>query len=354
MGQYTRLYLLISVILLGSCAGIKDERYQLPRFPVSSEGQFEILAGPLSIAAVNHIREWGPYIIVMAPDPDVTAFCRIYDKRGNLLGKTFPYGRGPGDILSGAGDFTVNHGVVTLLDRMKNAELSFGIEDYLSSGPEVIRETKVLLPNWEIARIPLGDRTLTMSMLSPVSNKNTEDVLRLKLLDEYDNVIATNDSCPEEDGWKNWSDTYHLCVSPDGSKLAIVPTWSGTMELFDLPSLERRYTGYFAPQEFDSPSGGVGFTDKTAIMFSDICASDGKVYVTWGGDVPLKPNKRLPLEEQVLPLRHIFVFNWNGEPLRDIVTEYRIERICVDRDEEYIYALLEDKGENYLMGRLLL
>ena len=353
-GRLLRNLLVLGIILLAGCSRHERSRYMLPKFPEVEEKNFEILTGPLMYTMSSAIQESGPYLVVMAADADLQAYCHIYDKQGSLLGYTFHRGRARGEIVGLVGDLFVSGESVTYVDRIKKASLTFDIEDFLSNDNGAVEEYAVLLSRWEDSRRIAKDYEVSYAKISPVAQTGDEVINRITVLDQNENVVATNNTYPEEDGWKNWADTYHLSTSPDGSKLAIVPSWSGTMELFDLPDLQRRYTGYFAPQEFESTNGGVGFTDKTALMFTDVCATDTRVYAAWGGDVALQPNERLPESERAIPVNKIDIFDWNGKPLRRIVTDYRIDHMCVDSEERNIYAILRDPEDSYYIGRVSL
>lgn len=346
--------IVLGTLLLTGCSGHEQSRYMLPRFPSVENKTFEIISGPLMYTMSSSIQESGQYLIVMAADADLHAYCHIFDKQGSLLGYTFHRGRARSEIVGLSGDLFVSGGRVTYVDRMKQSSLSFDIEELLSRGNVAVEEYAEPLSRWEDSRIITRDYQVSYAKLSPVAQTGDEVINRITVLDQNENVVATDNTYPEEDEWKNWADTYHLSVSPDGSKLVIVPSWSGTMELFDLPDLHRRYTGYFAPQEFESKNGGVGFTDRTALMFTDVCATDTRVYAAWGGDVALQPNERLPESERAIPVNKIDIFNWHGKPLRRIVTDYRIDRMCVDAKERNVYAILRDPEDNYYIGRVAL
>lgn len=87
---------------------------------------------------------------------------------------------------------------------------------------------------------------------------------------------------------------------------------------------------------------------------ADVCATDTRVYAAWGGDVALQPNERLPESERAIPVNKIDIFDWNGKPLRRIVTDYRIDHMCVDSEERNIYAILRDPEDSYYIGRVSL
>lgn len=53
-------------------------------------------------------------------------------------------------------------------------------------------------------------------------------------------------------------------------------------------------------------------------------------------------------------MNKIDIFDWNGKPLRRIVTDYRIDHMCVDSEERNIYAILRDPEDSYYIGRVSL
>ena len=353
---HTMGLLVLYCLLLFGCRNGGD-RYSQPRFSDKREVSVEIIAGPFTYTMVSAIEETGSYLVVMAADAMDHSFCHVFDKSGQLLCNTLREGRGPGELLALEGNLSVRNGRVEFLDRLTKTMFSFDVDSLLmalSSGLSAPIESYSVfsLLKAEDYRNDFHDMTLVHQKISPRMVESGEEMRRLSVFDDLGNLVSRFDSFAEEDEWKNWADTYHFSISPDGTKLAVVPTWSGTLELFDLPGLTPIYVGYFAPQEFESPSGSVSLTEKSAIQFSDIVSSDKEVYAVWGGDVAFLPNRELPEELQAIPANKIDVFDWKGKPVKQIITDYRIHRICLDEPAGCLYAIVSDKEESYYLGRV--
>ena len=355
---HTRGLLVLYCLLLLGCRNGGD-RYSQPRFSDKREVSVEIIAGPLPFTMASAIEVTGPYLVAMAADVMDHSFCHIFDKSGQLLCNTLREGRGPGELLALEGNLSVRNGRVEFLDRLTKTMFSFDVDSLLmalSSGLSAPIESYSVfsLLKAEDYRNDFHDMTLVHQKISPRMVESGEEMRRLSVFDDLGNLVSRFDSFAEEDEWKNWADTYHFSISPDGTKLAVVPTWSGTLELFDLPGLTPIYVGYFAPQEFESPSGSVSLTEKSAIQFSDIVSSDKEVYAVWGGDVAFLPNRELPEELQAIPANKIDVFDWKGKPVKQIITDYRVHRVCLDESAGCLYAIVSDKEESYYLGRIVL
>ena len=164
-------------------------------------------------------------------------------------------------------------------------------------------------------------------------------------------IVAENNEFPESEMEKNYANTYHVSISPDESKFAIVSTYSAVIEMYNLPSLKRRYLGLFAGQEYDVRSGNIVLTNSTAVNFTDVYATNRHVYTAFS-NIPVLPNKNRSLSEKMLENNNIDIYDWNGKPIRRIVTDYCIEKLCVDEKEEYAYAIISDFSDNYCIGKI--
>lgn len=351
-----RLRYLPFLVILFLCFSCKEKgiTYKMPVFPNEDKAQFTLLTPELYYGVIQDIWTAGPYIITFASDQKTHSFCHVYDKEsGVLLGEAFMRGRGPGEIQAAYGSFDVRDGSVHYFDFTKNAFLEFNIDSLLTQGMSAISESGGDFVPGERFRGSTGRHTVSLYIESG-RESDGPGISRLTVKDMKGNLVAENDNYPEENKLASFANTYYVAFSPDGTKCAIAPTWSAVLELYDLPNLRTRYIGYFSGQEYEYSTGNIQFTENTAINYSDLYATDKHVFLSYGGDVPFQANQALPLEERKLVCNKLDVFNWNGRPIRRIVTDYRISKFCVDMEEDYVYAIVEDQLRRIYIARLSL
>lgn len=324
--------------------------YKQPVFPVEEQARFILLTGELDYGVIEDIWETESYIVTLASEKRTHNFCHIYDKHtGELLGETFHRGRGPGEIMAGYGTFEVHNGTVRYFDFTKNSVFRFSVDSLLQQGSGAVEELKGDFLYGQRYRGTTGNYDVHLFIASGAEGDDAIREPRLKVTDKSGSVVSENDNYPEENQLANFANTYYVSLSPDGTKCAIVPCWSAVLELYDVPDLQPRHIGYFAGQEYECPTGNIKMTEKTVLHYADIYATDKSVYLASGGEVPVLVNQSLPEEERKLLCDKIDIFNWKGRPLRRIVTDYRICKLCVDAGGKHVYAIVQDRmGTSYL------
>ena len=339
------------IVIMFLCLSCKEREisYKQPVFPVENEAQFELMTPELTYGVKEDIWETDFYLVVFAYDSKTRSYCHIFDKRtGNLMADALKFGRGPGEIQAGYGPFEIQQGIARHFDFMANKILQFPLDSLLLYGPSIIKEFDGDHLRGERFRGSTGKYIVSLSARSGLE-KNPPQTSRLTVKDLSGRLISESDNYPEKNLLACYADTYHVSFSPDGTKCAIAPTWSAVLELYDLPSLHTRYIGYFTGQDYEYPTGNIELTEKTAINYSDVYATDEHVFLSFGGDVPILHYNDLPVEEKKLVCNKLDIFDWNGNPVRRIVTDRRINRFCVDAEEKYVYAIVEDlMGRNYI------
>ena len=78
-------------------------------------------------------------------------------------------------------------------------------------------------------------------------------------------------------------------------------------------------------------------------MMLYLCATDDAIYAAYGGESDFKSRTGC---------RNIAVFDWNGNPLKLIRTGHRIERLCLDSEENTLYAMIQDSEGRSYIGRI--
>ena len=135
-------------------------------------------------------------------------------------------------------------------------------------------------------------------------------------------------------------------VSPDEEKFVITSTLGGILEIFSMKDgeLSNIATKYFIEPDF-SIEGNFYNYDNLIYSFCDLCATDDAIYAAYGGESDFKSSTGC---------HNIAIFDWNGNPLKLIRTGHRIERLCLDNEENTLYAMIQDSEGRPYIGRIRL
>ena len=135
-------------------------------------------------------------------------------------------------------------------------------------------------------------------------------------------------------------------ASPDKSRLAIGTLHGTVLETYGIgqDSIAPIAVRVFEEPDIDVSSGGYDYNERTVLGFYDIYAFDDRILAAYDGEVNPYWNSG---DRQTYT--KIAVFDWEGNPLELIHTDYKIERLCYSETENTIYAAVMDRdGIMYL------
>jgi hypothetical protein len=85
------------------------------------------------------------------------------------------------------------------------------------------------------------------------------------------------------------------------------------------------------------------FTNKSVHGYRDITSSSNNIYTLFLG---------ISEEEGgVYYTNRIRVFDWNGKNRFEIITNYPVKRIAVDKEEEFLYGISHDEEKSPVIVR---
>lgn len=165
--------------------------------------------------------------------------------------------------------------------------------------------------------------------------KTCEIVSQLNDIPYYDNDIVR---------WVSYTNASYS-ISPDKSKLAIATRFGLIAEFIDISGsrIERINTKYFIKPDFDVVTGGYkGFNENTIGGLSDIYSSNQYLYGSYDG-------KKLKGNTDLL-FTNLVIFDWKGNALKKIDTDYRIVQLCVDGNT--LFAAIKDIDGRVFLAKL--
>ncbi len=142
-------------------------------------------------------------------------------------------------------------------------------------------------------------------------------------------------------------------VSPDGRKMVIGTRWGGIMEIYSLKdSIRLETTRYFIEPDFIAHQGWGEMTENSRFGFIDIDVTDNLVYTVIDGETYPLRSKGDYSEDRKKHGNNISIFDWNGHPVRRIMTDYAIRKFAVDREAHMAYAVVVDSLKRPYLGRI--
>lgn len=345
-------YIFVSIILCcAACSSDKGPHYVAPEFAGERSAKFELLTGELLFMNVLDIWEYKSNLVVLGFENG--CFLHIFDKEnGKKILETISLGRGPKEIGSLLNARLDRQGVLTLVDRQQQKKLSFQIDSLLAHSFAAISEQPCENPSWCRALIPLQERQLVVRNIGDAA-RDTTGVVRFELRDKAGKPTARNNDFPLADAAMRFMvyNEARISVSPDEHRLAVGTVWGAVLETFSLEEdIEPVCTRYFVEPNIDL-GAAPGINEKTISGFADLYAGNDRIYASYDGITKVLELSKIPAEERPLQFNRIVVFDWEGNGIERIVTDYNIRALCAGEDGT-IYAAVFDNLNRFYLGRI--
>ena len=342
--SYTVAVLTAAVyFVISSCTG---DKYTAPEFPVEREDKWTILSEEMFVNLVYDLWEYKSYLLVPVADPQTGHNLWIYDKNtGRRVWSGINDGRGPGETIGGIRNTYFKDGILTYYDDMKGSILRYDVDSLLNG---VFSYTEELYdePLWTAMMVECGDNRLYVKNVG-FASPDRHRVSRFELLDSVCDTLGLYDFWPVEDIYERFYmyNTALYSTSSDKTKLVIGTFHGAIMEIYEVENeirpLAVRY--YYEP-DIDVYYGGYDYNSRTVLGFYDLYAVDDRIYSAYDGELNPYWNGG---DRQTFT--KIAVFDWEGNPVELIHTDYRIDKIVYSEAENTIYAAVRDRdGIMYL------
>ena len=334
-----------------------EAEYAMPEFKEETSAEFTILSEELfGINGIADLFVIGDYVVVGAYNVENNSVLHVFDKNGTGLCHAVQRGRGPREVLSLLNLWSDREkGTVGIVDLQQNKEVSVEIGKLIADGPVSITDKRMQLPSWfrESIPVPSTGRKVIFRIISP--QKDTGAFNRITVEDAAGNVVGYSRSYPIPDRDKCFIiyNEAMTSVSPDGEKMAVGTLWGGILEIYSLrDGLELQRTGYFIEPDFIAHSGYGEMTENTRFGFIDIDVTDDLIYTVIDGETyPLRSQGDFSKDEKQHG-NNISIFDWNGQPVRKIMTDYEIKKLCVDEESQVAYTVVVDSLKRPFLGRI--
>lgn len=326
---------LVVLIVLTACTSGKDKDGL--SFPSERSMDFRLISGELHYSMVYDIFEDESHIFLIAYDAKDQTTLQVYDKKGERVSGAVPEGRGPGEVvffnstLSDDKDIIYNDLMTGKILRYDKALMSV-------RGASPLAETVLDIPEMTIFMCSPGDGMLYVRYKSP----------RILLFDANQNPLDSYDEYQVKDSNKAVMSAVFskYAVTPDMTKLAVGTSMGIVLETFSIDgdSIKNLSVNSYVEPDFEVLPRTYDFNEHTVLGFSDVYVTDDRIYTVFDGEVNPYWNG-----EKRTTYTKIAVFDWDGNPLELIRTDYKIEKICYSDAENTLYAaVLDPDGIMYL------
>ena len=337
-------------LMICSCS---EAKYNAPEFPVERDGKWTILSEEMYANLTYDMWEYKSYLLVPVADMQTGHNLWIYDKNsGEKVWSGIMSGRGPGETIGGIRNTYFKDGILTYYDDMKGSILRYDV-DSLLSGVFSYTEERYEEPLWTAMMVECGDSRLFVNNVG-FASKERHKVRRFELLDASGDTLELYDFWPVEDieeRFHIYVSCYRYSSSPDKRKLAIGTSVGAILETYAVESnsIRQEAVRFFSEPDIDVSSGGYDYNERTILGFNDIFATADRLYTAFDGEVNPYWN-----DGDRLTYTKIAVFDWDGNPLELIHTDYSIDKIAYSEAENTIYAAVAGSDRIMYLAKMAL
>lgn len=345
------LYYTLLLILAAGCTSEKEDapRNGVPDFPVNETVEWENISGDEIIPGSFKIHV-GDSCIYLLGSLDGYAVQRVSRKDGHLLGQMVKHGSGPDEVINPNRLFIWDS--ERRMDLYDNGICQF-CSYYIEDGCAKILSHNSYEPNIVPARqqiyrvdsnrvmISQLDRLMNFKRRLTFVNSAGETVF------EYDKLPSDNEDARNAMLKHGWNVSF--AFSPDGRHLAYGGEFGGAFELFDVKPdrLESKYVTCMFPlserllANNSMAVGNAAYNLKKIEVYGifDIATTNDYVVATYSKDIPGK-------------FTQIGIWDWKGNPVKNISTGNSIRRIGISPDGKDLYGICDGDDYELFLGRI--
>lgn len=333
------VYILLA-ILTAACHSPKEQIKDCTHFLLSDFGMPIELKG--EIMPIDTLwkptKIWCTDSLLITTDMYTDYFVQIYHKNGNKVAENIPRGTGPNERL-GCWSLQIEDELIWSLDMQLSTMTAYKKDEFLTQSNTIPYKTLhfenggittlAVLPNNTFIGSDIADKK---NLLSFYNSSAIQDTTKRSPFPQF---RLEN---PSENLNKRMFE-YRIFYNKKNDKLVLFYVYTDIIEIYNSKGeLEKRIQGpdNFVPEmEERYVEGGVfvkTIANKTKFAYATGVLTSNEIWAFYYGISP-EPGKELQ--------NRLFVFDYNGTPLRVYNLEYPIFSFGVDEKEKVIYALSE-------------
>lgn len=270
------------------------------------------------------------------------SWLHLFDKNtGELIGNQILQGQGPDEIINALDISLTSDNELAIYDVNDQRIKLFGVNTYTVTESYDLKS--IFRSVWNAYALKDGN----FLVKAPSFMENESPVRSFSIVNSKTNQIeSTYNQLPEEFKEEPMSLMVQsdLAIAPDGKHFVSVTTRGGTIEIFSIQGdeIQETFSAIPFPVEFIEINGIKQLDANTVLGFIS-AAADNDFWVSsyCGTNNDDDANK-------------IGIWNWDGKPLKGLVTDKMILKLALDPDSKILYGLLADKEGDFSLGMISL
>lgn len=342
------IILIISSLVLLSCNKTQSQVFneqerKLPAFKSGDELTFEVIReylGPPPRAM--HFRD---SLLVLHHERPVEYWISIFNTKGKHKKSLYKVGRGPEEFIGVCSSGFMDD-KFWMFDSQNN---TLAIIENLINNPTILSTYKVeppirivnLLNNCSFVTLGFGSGTKNrFDNYNFIDNKVTTGYGNINTLKNFIKITSGKHNYPlmmEKNVFASF-----FSVKPDKSKFVAAYAYFDAIEIYnttgELKICLRGPTDKFPQLEVYHEGGGSGVITprNTKVGYSQVISTDNYIYALYSGE---------NIFEHGFSAKSLFVFDWNGTPIKKFKLSHPIETFCVDEKNTIIYSVTSNTGQ---------
>ena len=289
-----------------------------------------------NMVAMSAFRLYLKDTVLLARAYDGERLIQILNKKsGEKISAILPYGRGPGEMTSSPDLFVLEDSIYAYSITDSKLYKYYSIRDYTGIMPNDIINFNNRLLSWvrPFKNKYLAGTNARNNRFIIYDVNGNEEFLYTKYPDFDD--IGYNDSLTVRNIFLGGTD---VGVKPDGTKFAIVLSHGAMLEIFSISenTISLHKEKRFYPPKMEITDGSLKSVQALPSQirgFYDIKTTDEYIYALFDGT---------RLDGEFIPPSYIYVFDWDGNPVRSYKVKGGLMRFALDAENKMIYCTTMD------------
>lgn len=258
---------------------------------------------------------------------------------GDLIGNHILQGQGPDEIINALDISLTSNNELAIYDINDQRLKLFSVDTYNETGSYDLKS--IFRSVWNAYALKDGDFLVkTPSFLENESPVRSFSIVNGKIMQIESTYLQLPEEFKEEPMLLIVQSD--LAIAPNGKNFVSVTTRGGTIEIFSIQGdeIQETFSAMPFPVEFIE-SNGIKQLDANTVLGFISAAADNDFWVAsyCGTNEDADANK-------------IGIWDWNGQPLKGLITDKMILKLALDPDSKILYGLVADNEGDFSLGMI--
>jgi len=308
----------------------EDKLFPIKKNIIANKMNIEEILGK-----INFMKCVNNYLVFTGKNLDFQTQCQLINKETKESYFFGERGEGPGKLLQSTVILQLSDVKIGIYDLGKRTLFSFFIDSIISKSSAYQPEVHFSKLNFSLLSIGY------LEAHRYVATGLTNELKRFMILDENGIILSMEGELPpkthEQTGNILHSYAYwgQLTTNAKEKRTAICTNYAGIIQIYDLANNEvqliKEHNLFFA--NYDDNNGNLGINSKTRWGYLSIDSNDNYIFALYSG-INQVGNEH---DGSYFKSNIIHVFDWNGNPVCQLLIDKKMQVICVDDSNLYGY-----------------